>query len=375
MNRVSSSISRSMVPGRRLRLTLAAAVLGAAGVALATGSAVRDVLAVPAVISPQSLRSAMSGIASKDGRALAVGPRGIILLSRDGGRNWSQIVAPVSADFTTVRFGAGSTAWALGHDAVVLRSDNGGETWSRVMDGHALFELLSKHYGALANAGNEEAERVLRDVEMAAEQSATPGVLAYPFLDIHVNERGEGFLAGAFGLLLHTTDGGTTWEPWIERADNGRRMHLYAIEPTPDGGVFLAGEQGLVRRLDRDAARFETIETPYKGTYFGITAGHSKLIAYGLRGNAFISRDGATSWSSLAMGSDASVVAALERGAGRLVFVTQSGQVLLSNDDGASVAALEAPRGGEVFAAAMAGPEELLLARVNGVDLIRLPLR
>lgn len=107
MNRVTRSISRSVVPGRRLRLTLAAAVLGAAGVALATGSAVRDVLAVPAVISPQSLRGAMSGIASKDGRALAVGPRGIILLSRDAGRNWSQLVVPVSADLTTVRFGGG----------------------------------------------------------------------------------------------------------------------------------------------------------------------------------------------------------------------------------------------------------------------------
>jgi len=376
LNRITRSIFGFGGPRLGLRATLAAVVFGATGVVLATAAAVRgDVLDVPALISPQALRGPISGIASQNRRAVAVGPRGIILLSRDGGFNWVQLTAPVSADLTTVRFGAGNTLWILGHDALVLRSDDDGETWSRVMDGRTLFELLSRHYGAMADAGNEEARRVLQDIEMAVKQSATPGVLAYPFLDIGVNERGEGFLVGAFGLLLRTTDDGRTWEPWIERADNGRRMHLYAIEASPDGGWFLAGEQGLVRRLDRDTARFKTVEMPYQGTYFGITAGNSKLIAYGLRGNAFISRDGATNWSSLAIGSDASLVAAFDLGAGRLVFVTQTGQVLLSDDDGASVTAFEGPRRGEVFTAAMSGSEDLLLGRVNGVDRIRLPRR
>ncbi len=366
---------RPLVPIGQLRTCLAALLFGVAGIGFAVTPKAADVLDVPAKATqhPNALTSPLSGIAANGDRVLAVGPRGTILLSRDTGKTWIQIESPVSADLTTVRFGSAGAAWAVGHDAVVLRSDDRGETWSRVLDGRSLLALLTTHYRALAEAGNEEAGRVLREVEGAAEQSATPGVLSDPFLDIRVDESGEGFLAGAFGSLLRTTDGGKSWEPLIERAENDRRLHVYAIERTSEGEIFLAGEQGLVRRYERETASFTTMETPYNGTYFGLNSVGSKLIAYGLRGNALVSAEGAENWTSLALGTDATVVAALKSGAGRLVFVTQAGQVLLSDDGGASVVDAGIPRGSEVFSAAMLGPEQVALARVDGVSVVRLP--
>ena len=258
-----------------------------------------------------------------------VGAHGTILLSEDAGATWKQAAVPVAADLTTVRFTGPGVAWALGHDGVALRSVDRGATWSKVLDGRTLLALLNNHYRGLAARGDAGAVAVLDEVKRAAAQSATPDVLSYPFLDISIDAGGEGFLAGAFGLLLHTRDGGKSWEPWLERADNDRRMHLYALERAPDGVFYLAGEQGLLRRYDRAAGRFAKLESPYTGTFFGLKAGDAGLAAFGLRGSAFVSADGGTSWKQVALGTEATVVDAVACAPGEMAFVTQDGRVLL----------------------------------------------
>lgn len=372
MNSFSLSSSRPARHGAVLRAALAT-ILAAAALAAAAGNTVHDVLDIPATVSPAALKRPMSGIAVQGGSIIAVGTRGTIVVSRDAGATWRQVAAPVSADLTTVRFSAPGQAWALGHDGVVLRSADSGLTWTRVLDGRSLLALLTKHYRALQAAGHPDAAAVLDEVTDAAAQSATPGVISYPFLDIRIGADGTGFLAGAFGFLLHTRDGGKSWEPWLERATNDRRMHLYALEQDGDGTFYLAGEQGLVRRHDAAAGRFVTLETPYAGTYFGLTSSEAGMVAFGLRGNAFLSADKGASWKPLALGSQATVVQALACAPGELALVTQAGQVLLSRDGGASVTDTRLARAGEVFGAALAGPGQLALAGIGGVRIARIP--
>ena len=59
----------------------------------------------------------------------------------------------------------------------------------------------------------------------------------------------EGYVVGAYNLIFHTTDGGKTWEPWVERTQNERFYHLYGIRGSSDG-VYMVGELGLALRLD-----------------------------------------------------------------------------------------------------------------------------
>lgn len=372
LNSFSLSSSRPARHGAALRAALAT-ILAAAALSAAAGNDIHDVLDLPATVSPAALKRPMSGIAVQGGSGIAVGSRGTILVSRDAGATWKQVASPVSADLTSVRFSGPGQAWALGHDGVVLRSADSGLTWTRVLDGRSLLALLSRHYRALQAAGYPDAGALLDEVSDAAAQSATPGVISYPFLDIRVGADGTGFLAGAFGLLLHTRDGGKSWEPWLERAENDRRMHLYAVEQDADGRFYLAGEQGLVRRHEPAASRFVTLETPYTGTYFGLTASESGMVAFGLRGNAFLSADKGASWKQLALGSQATVVQALACAPGELALVTQAGQVLLSRDGGASVTDTGLARRGEVFGAALAGPGQIALAGIGGVRVTRIP--
>lgn len=369
---LTSSASKAPFGPSLIVKSLVALFLSTAAVGLASAQSSADVLDVPSRISPQALRTAYVGVTALDETVLVVGARGAALKSSDAGESWRQITIPVSSDLTTARLGPDGTAWVLGHDAVVFRSDDLGGAWERLLDGRILLPKMLAYYSARAAQGDEAAERLVRDLEVAAGQSATPDTLAYPFLDVWMGEDGEGFLAGGFGLLLRTTDGGKTWEPWLERAENDRGMHLYGFAQTRDGTLYLVGEQGLVRRYDRAEGRFTSVESPYMGTYFGAKAVGDQLIVFGLRGNAYVTADAGVSWQKLDLGVDTTIVAVFSQDGDGIIVVTQAGQVLYTRDGGLSVTDLLLPSAGEVLSAALVGRDAIALTRTNGVSVLPL---
>jgi photosystem II stability/assembly factor-like uncharacterized protein len=309
----------------------------------------RDPLLIPAASASFGMRSQLVSVATAGSRLVAVGRRGVILTSSDSGVTWSQVPSPVSSDLTSVRFSDATHGWITGHDALVLKSTDGGMSWQRNLDGATVLKLLQATYGAQGTAPNPT---IAQDVERAAAQSATPGVLPYPLLDAWFTSADDGFVAGAFGLLLHTTDGGASWTPWLERAENTRMNHIYSITGSADA-LYLAGEQGLVRRLESDRQRFGVVKVPYEGSFFGLYAGKDLLVAHGLRGNAFVSRDGGTQWTKVDTGVSTNIIAALPTDTNGLVLVSQAGDVLAVPAGGGAVSALKATRSGEVYGAAV----------------------
>ncbi|MEY2893508.1 MAG: hypothetical protein RJA98_3416 [Pseudomonadota bacterium] len=349
------------------------AVAITAGTALtwaASQGALADVLDTPSVMRPQVNQRTVGSVARQGERLIGVGPRGLIRRSTDGGGTWTQVPSPVSSDLVTVRFTDAHTVWAVGHDAVALRSTDAGATWERMLDGRSVLKLLQTHY--TARGDDAEAKAVLQELQRAAEQSATPGTLPAPFMDVWMGPGGEGYLVGAFGLILHTGDAGKTWTPWIERADNQSRFHFYGIAGSGEQ-VYLVGEQGLVLRLDRANKRFVKVTTPYAGSYFGIDVQAGRLLAYGLRGNAYLSRDDGATWGKIDTGIDAHIVAVLNVSAGRQLLVSQVGHVLALNDASLKAQPLQVPFTSEVLGAVAAGKKGLALAQINGIRIVELP--
>jgi photosystem II stability/assembly factor-like uncharacterized protein len=177
-------------------------------------------------------------------------------------------------------------------------------------------------------------------------------VLPYPLLDAWFSTPDQGFVAGAFGLLFRTEDGGVTWTPWLERSENKKMNHIYAISGGP-GALYLAGEQGFLRKLDAAGGQFTTVTTPYEGSFFGMYTADGVALAHGLRGNAYISRDGGAAWTKVNTGVSANIIAALPGQANDLVLVSQAGDVL--SLQGEAVHSLPAKRGAEVYGAAAVG--------------------
>jgi photosystem II stability/assembly factor-like uncharacterized protein len=325
------------------------------------GKVAVDVLDQGSRLLENGHKRAFSGICSYGSRVLAVGPRGLILRSEDSGTSWSQVSSPVSSDLVSVRFSNSETAWVVGHDAVILRSTDGGKNWERVLDGRAILRIL-----------RESGENIQKEVARTMAQSASKDVWPAALFDIWFSADGEkGFAVGAFGLILRTSDGGKHWQSWIARTDNDRRNHLYAVNGKSDN-LYIAGEQGVLLRLDDGAQQFRRIETPYSGSYFGIDVRDSRLVVYGLRGTVYFSPDKGKTWKKIDTGVDANLVSAIADG-DELLLVSQSGDILRTRlESGQSLRAASHP-GAEIYGAALSGRASMVLARLNGVTTVGLP--
>ncbi len=358
----------------RSRALLASLLLAGVAITFGAVSAVQrlglpDLLDTPTQPSEFAQKGIVSGIARQGERLIAVGPRGLILVSVDAAATWKQVPTPTSTDLVSVKFTDAMSAWAVGHDAVALRTTDGGATWTKVLDGRSVLTLLRATYATRAKAGDAVAVAMSAEVERSVAQSATPDALPSPFLDVWFANANEGYLVGAFGLILRTTDGGKQWAPWIERLDNERRFHLYAVTGD-DTHRYIAGEQGLLLRLDATTNRFVKVETPYNGTYFGLELHGQRLVAFGLRGNAYAQTGSSAAWNKIETGVDDNLVAAVEMADQQLVLVSQAGHMLAVSADLRTSTAVKTSVTGEVLGAVSNGSHRILLAQMGGVKSV-----
>jgi photosystem II stability/assembly factor-like uncharacterized protein len=324
----------------------------------------REVLDTPAATSALAPMSLLNGLARAGKRVVAVGQRGHVVYSDDAGRTWVQARVPVSSDLVAVTFPTPSHGWAVGHDGVVLHSVDAGATWVRQLDGRSAGQAMVAYYTAEAAKGGlgspEQAAKLVDEAKRFAEQGAEN-----PLLDVWFEDERTGFVVGAFNLILRTGDGGKTWEPWLHRSENPKALHLYAVRPA-GGELYVAGEQGLLLRLDAQSGRFRALELPYQGTLFGITGSARSVVVFGLRGNAFRSADGGRTWQKIETGLQVGLTGGTAD-AGRIVLVSQAGHVLVSADDGASFKPLKVER--PIPAAAVLGADKdaVVIAGPRGV--------
>jgi len=192
-----------------------------------------------------------------------------------------------------------------------------------------------------------------------------------PFLDVWFDDARNGIVVGAFGLALRTGDGGATWAPLMHAIDNPKALHLYAVRRI-GGELFIAGEQGLLFKLERDSGRFAALTLPYAGTLFGLIGKDRVVVAHGLRGNVVRSADAGRTWQSVPTGVGVGLTASALDERGRMVIVSQAGHVLVSSDLGASFAPLKLERPTPASAVVSAGPGALVVAGPRGAQILPL---
>lgn len=348
---------------------LTACVMAAIQPVHAASGLAGDVLDAPAQVIDEQVSVPMLSVARVGDALIAVGPHGVIQRSTDAGQTWQQVPSPVSSDLVQVRFIDESNGWIVGHDSLVMHSGDAGKTWQVQLDGRSLLTLLHDYYQPLADKGDDAATQMLNEIATAGSSSATPGVLAAPLMDVLFDGQGNGFVAGAFGMLLHSTDNGAHWQPWIERSDNDRRMHLYGLAQR-DGVFYISGEQGLLLKQDVSGERFTHIELPYAGTLFGVTALNDLLLVHGLRGNLYASRDEGQQWQKIETGIPSSLVNIISQG-DHWLLIGQGGEVASLDRQTLTVSKVQRVEGGDIYGASDSGkPGELLVSRFSGARVV-----
>lgn len=316
---------------------------------------------------PDIANRAVHAIERAGDRLVAVGPRGLIMTSENQGEVWEQSPVPVQSDLVAVHFPTARSGWAVGHDGVILHSADGGSTWVKQLDGRQSKELFTHYYEARIEQGDAEAEIGLERVEM--NYVTGPSL---PLLSVWFEDEQRGYAVGAFGLLIATSDGGRSWEPWFERIDNEEQLHLNSIRAIA-GDLYIAAERGTLFRLDRSAQRFEVIETSYGGSFFGLAGSADMLLAFGLEGSVYRSLDRGENWTRLETETNASVTGASQLpGSDRYVLTTAVGELLIG-DPMSSALSLERPRKPSRFTdvATLAGGQ-LLISSLEGMRRLSL---
>ncbi|HSN71727.1 MAG TPA: YCF48-related protein [Steroidobacteraceae bacterium] len=281
-----------------------------------------------AEIAPLAAQSLLLDGVAIDGRLVAVGERGHILVSDDGGTSWTQARVPTRATLTGVWFDDRQHGWAVGHDEVILKSVDGGLTWERV---HAAPENL------------------------------------WPLLDIWFEDARNGMAVGAYSRFLVTDDAGETWtdvpfdpapvsaleagaddagaaaedpveDEWSDEEDLGFDVHLNEIVPSGTR-LYLPAEAGQIFRSDDGGVTWQRLPSPYEGSFYGaLPLGGDSLLIFGLRGNLFRSEDAGMSWTEVDSGTEAMLTDGILTDDGTVVLVGLAGTVIVSRDGGRSFA-------------------------------------
>jgi photosystem II stability/assembly factor-like uncharacterized protein len=294
-----------------------------------------DPLDAPAVKTPSPASEPLIAVTKFGSRLVAVGPRGLIITSDDMGCTWRQSSVPVQSDLVAVFFVDTKVGWASGHDGVILHTSDGGSTWTKQIDGIAARIMLEKFYQGQIKSGNANMQGDLQQVQA----NFDPGPIL-PWLGILFTDARTGYAVGSFGNLIHTQDGGQTWQPWLDHIDNPNFYDLNAIEKIGNV-VYIAGEQGMVYAFDPALQKFVARPTGYLGSLFGLVGDANTLLAYGLRGVIYRSEDQGKSWTQSNNPSSASIMAGAELANGRIVLATVDGHLLLSDDHGSNFRAVD----------------------------------
>lgn len=253
-----------------------------------SGSSAQSEFSEPAVLAAESL---LLDIVHAGPRLVAVGERGHVLLSDDGGNQWQQVIVPTRSQLTAVYFVDPMRGWAVGHDGVIIHSSDGGKQWQL------------QHY-----------DRQYDD----------------PLLDVWFRNEREGFAIGAYGMFLSTSNGGQSWD---RRTILDEDLHLNAITALADGELFIAAEQGDLLHSTDGGYSWEPLPSPYGGSFFGITAiGPDSLLVYGLRGHMYHTSDRGQSWQKIPTGSENTLMDAVLGSTGRITLVGLGGTILSSED-------------------------------------------
>ena len=311
----------------------------------------------PAVIAPLAARSLLLDVTVlPGGTVVAVGERGHVLLSRDGGTSFTQSPAPARSNLTAVSFVDREHGWAVGHDEVILRTSDGGASWQ------------------LAHYAPEKQQ---------------------PLLGVWFGDPTHGIAIGAFATVYTTADGGQSWTAseftpkplhaapvkahtgrttaadLAESDDQGlAQPHLNAIARARSGRLYIAGEAGHLFSSDDGGHSWAQLPAPYDGSLFGILPlDGDALLVFGLRGHLFRSEDAGHSWRALESHCEALLSGSTRLGDGTIVIVGLSGTVLVSVDGGQTFAVhQQADRKG--LAAVAAAPGGVVVVGEAGVHLL-----
>jgi photosystem II stability/assembly factor-like uncharacterized protein len=235
----------------------------------------------------------------------AVGDRGTILHTADGGQTWAKQKSPTDVLLMSVQFVSATKGWAVGERTTILHTDDGGSTWAVQF---------------------KDVDFILRSVSFCDEQN--------------------GWACGEYGHIYGTSNGGATWRKLAGRygisQDTGEIEaddYLFQIQAIDPRTAWAVGIDGIVVKSTDGGVHWQKLQKSFPGTHlFGVAYKEGTIV---MCGKGLLASGSADAGTLRRAKADPSIEygwmnCVRPRGKAGFAAVGKAGWIYLSDDAGAS---------------------------------------
>jgi photosystem II stability/assembly factor-like uncharacterized protein len=291
----------------------------------------------------QSVGGNYLGVYCDDGLMLAVGQRGAILRSSDGGASWTAPESATWQDLLFTDFTDGTRGWAWGHKGVVRATSDGGRTWS-------VTDVPTYTHVAAFSAGDRltalavvDSNRLLRTSDGGVTWQSGDEIPIELALSLAMLDDSRGVLLCEGGVILRTTDGGRSWEQVFA----GPALALLKVALNSSGAGLAVGMNGAVVTTSDGGATWSSIGSPAADrTLIACAVGEAELLIVGAprsrneKAMIFASGDRGSTWAageySTTFGRQSFFAVGVSESDGRAITVGTHGAVYVRDGSAAA---------------------------------------
>lgn len=229
---------------------------------------------------------------------MAVGDRGVLVVTRDGGTSWEQRQLDTQLALFDVAMNE-DRRLVVGQMGLVRYSDDGGESWSEADSGtdNRLLGVSANDAGLAVAVGAFGTIRRSRDggqswqtPDFDVSQVVEDAYQAH-LNDVYVAEDGTVLIVGEFGLILRSPDGGETWNP-VHSGD----VSLFGLHMRDDGVGYAVGQQGTILRTADRGESWSALPSGIDANFLGVCSStEGAVVIPGMR-RMVASGNGGASW-------------------------------------------------------------------------------
>lgn len=222
-------------------------------------------------------REAFLSIAcSADGSLLVTGQDGLAMRSRDNGATWQELETGTDRTLLSVTYADANVALAVGDFGTIVRTTDGGDTWSKVSLPTEMFlpediaeiiepgdillygiDFASPSQGWIAG----EFGSIFATTDGGVTWVAQPTGQETTLFDISFVDPQRGWAVGIEEVMLHTEDGGLTWNRQQVPSRPGFVLGLYGVDVAGNIG-WAVGDNGLLLRSNDGGRSWERVDLP-----------------------------------------------------------------------------------------------------------------
>lgn len=176
-----------------------------------------------------------------------VGESGQVLKSDDAGASWLELSTNTRENLHAASFLNAKTGYVVGNNGTILKTTDGGETWNKQVSPSdkdlysVYFKDVNTGYIVTYDWSIDSCTILLTTTDGGENwKKRSIGRVSYPRKIVFVNQD-TAFIAGGFGGILKTTDGGTHWtESWHHGND------YFDLFFTTENKGYIIGSGGLI---------------------------------------------------------------------------------------------------------------------------------